>query len=150
MAVELIDIFIKIVEGINNKHSMDRIIEEVNRSRKINHSTIAAIYSWIFEKLNRDIAELESSPVSDSLRILSQDEIEVLGADNYNYILHLYNIGLLNNSDIEKIVNQALSFQEEEFQLEQLNIIILSIFLESNADLPPGSRLLLYSSDTIN
>jgi uncharacterized protein Smg (DUF494 family) len=151
MTIELIDIFIKIVEGINHKHPMDKIIEDVNRTRKVNKNIIAAIYSWIYEKLNRDIAaKLEENPVSEGIRILSLDEQEFFGAENYNYVLHLYNLGLLNSSDIEKIMDQALNIQDDELQFEQLNLIILSIFLESNADLPPGSRFLLYSSDTIN
>jgi uncharacterized protein Smg (DUF494 family) len=149
MTIDLIEILVKIVEGINNKHSIDKILKEVNRTRKVNKNLIAAIYSWIFEKLTRDIAE-KNDVITDSIRILSAEEIEIIGAENHNYVLHLYNLGLLNNTDIDKILEQALTFQEGELQFEQLNLIILSIFLETNSDLPPGSRLLLYSSDTIN
>jgi uncharacterized protein Smg (DUF494 family) len=149
MTVDLIDILVKVVEGINNKHSIDKILEDVNRTRKVNKNLIAAIYSWIFEKLTRDIADRADNQTN-SIRLISAEEVDILGFENHNYILHLYNLGLINNSDIDKILEQALTFQEGELQFEQLNLIILSIFLETNSDLPPGSRLLLYSSDTIN
>jgi uncharacterized protein Smg (DUF494 family) len=151
MTTDLIEILVKIVEGIHNNHSIEKILESVNRTRKVNKNLIAAIYSWIFEKITRDIEDkLEQDPVSEGFRILSEDEIDSIGLENYNYILHLYNLGLLNNADIEKILEQALSIPAGELQFEQLNFMILAIFLEANADLPPGSRLLLYSSDTIN
>jgi uncharacterized protein Smg (DUF494 family) len=152
MTTDLIDILLKIVEGINNNQSVDKILENINKSRKVNKNIIAAIYSWIFEKISRDIADNESSASGSSvgMRILSEEEKDILGVDNYNYILHLSNLGLLNNSDIENILDQALNYSEGELDQDQLNLMVLSIFLEGNSNLPPGSRLLLYSSDTIN
>jgi uncharacterized protein Smg (DUF494 family) len=151
MNTELIDILVEIVEGIHNKQSIERILKRINKTRKVNKNLIAAIYSWIFDKITKDIAEkMDGKSASGGMRLLSNQEMDIIGVENYNYILHLYNMGLLNNADLEKIMDQALTFQDGELKTDEINYLILSIFLESDSELPPGSRFLLYSSDTIN
>jgi uncharacterized protein Smg (DUF494 family) len=151
MNTDLVNILVEIVEGIHNKHSIKKILKNINKTRKVNKNLIAAIYSWIFDKITKDIADkLEGNPASAGIRLLSVEEMDIIGVENYNYILHLYNMGLLNNTDLEKILDQALTFQEGELVMDEINYLILSIFLESDSELPPGSRFLLYSSDTIN
>jgi uncharacterized protein Smg (DUF494 family) len=150
MTTDLIEILVKVVEGIHNKHSIEKIHKDVNKTRKVNKNIIAAVYSWIFDKITKDITEKLDDDSSAGIRLLSDEEMQSIGVENYNFVLHLYNLGLLNNTDIEKIVEHALTFQEGELRFEELNVIILSIFLETNSELPPGSRFLLYSSDTIN
>jgi uncharacterized protein Smg (DUF494 family) len=151
MNTEIIDILVEIVEGIHNKQSINRVLKNIKKTRKVNNNLIAAIYSWIFDKITKDIADrLDGDPAFSGVRLLSAEELEIIGIDNYNYLLHLFNMGLLNNSDLEKILDQAITFQEGELTMDEINFLILSIFLDSNSVLPPGSRFLLYSSDTIN
>lgn len=151
MNTEIIEILVKIVEGINNNYSFEKILDNVKQIKIVNRNLIAAIYSWIFEKISRDIEEKpEKELLTNGLRFLSDEEKDIIGIDNFNYILHLYNLSLLNNSDVERIIEQAVTFSEGEFDSDKLNLMLLSIFLDTNSELPPGSRILLYSSDTIN
>jgi len=151
MTTDLIDILVKIVEGMNNNYSIDRIVKNLNRDKKVNKNLVAAIYSWIFDKIHRDLYRtVVGDDSAEGIRFLSEEEKDILGIENSNYILHLYNLRLLNNSDIDRLIEQAQKYAEGELDFEQLNIMILAIFLETNSELPPGSRLLLYSSDTIN
>ncbi len=83
-------------------------------------------------------------------RILSNEENSLMGIDNFNYLLHLNNIGLLTNLDLEIIIEELKLFPRELINTESINVIIISLFLEVNTLTLPGSRLLLYSSDTIN
>jgi len=147
MKTDIIYALVKIAEGIHDSKSVEKALEKISINEKLSKNLIAAIYSWIFEKSNRDASEKNYVA---KILILSADELEQIGIENYNYILHLYNIGLLDISDIEKIIEQALVYPEGELDDEQLNLMVLSLFLETNSNLPPGSRFLLYSSDTIN
>ncbi|HEY6906131.1 MAG TPA: hypothetical protein VI230_01600, partial [Ignavibacteriaceae bacterium] len=69
---------------------------------------------------------------------------------DFNYLLHLNNIGLLTNPDLEIIIEELKLFPRELINTESINVIIISLFLEVNTLTLPGSRLVLYSSDTIN
>lgn len=148
MTSELINILVKLAEEINNRKSIEKVLEKISHDSKVSKNLLAALYSWIFDKINRDSEE--QIYFGKGTRILSEDEIEQIGIQNYSYILHLYNLGLLDYSDLEKIIGQALVYPEGELDDEQINLLVLSIFLETNINLPPGSRFLLYSSDTIN
>jgi uncharacterized protein Smg (DUF494 family) len=113
---------------------------------------IAAAYSWIYEKKLRELylSKALNRQSSKSLRVLSENELYIIGLKNYDYILHFYNIGLVNNSEIEMIIDNIMTFPEEIRTKESINLLILSVILDIDRVSLPGSRYTLYSSDTIN
>jgi uncharacterized protein Smg (DUF494 family) len=152
MTGDLVEILEKLVQAINNDYSFEEVELFINFEDKVNKTVIAAAYSWIYEKLLREYyqkKELKSDP-SKSVRILSEEEISAIGLHNYDYILHFYNIGLINNNEFDMIIDQIKLFPEESRSIENLNMLILSVFLDLDDISTPGSRYLLYSSDTIN
>ena len=84
------------------------------------------------------------------MRILTNEEQRKIGLKNYNYLLHLYNIGLLTNDDFEEIMEELKLFPEDAIETERINFLILSTFLDLDKLNLPGSRHLLYSTDKIN
>jgi uncharacterized protein Smg (DUF494 family) len=152
MTGELVEILEKLVQAINNDYSFEEVELFINFEDKVNKTVIAAAYSWIYEKLLREYYqknELKTN-TSKSVRILSEEEISTIGLHNYDYILHFYNIGLINNNEFDMIIDQIKLFPEESRSIENLNMLILSVFLDLDDISTPGSRYLLYSSDTIN
>jgi uncharacterized protein Smg (DUF494 family) len=152
MTEDLVEILEKIVLAINNDYSFEEVELFINFEDKANKTVIAAAYSWIYEKLLREYYQKKTlkENTSKSVRIFSEEEISSIGLHNYNYILHFYNIGLINNNDMDMILDQIKLFPEESRSIENLNILILSVFLDLDDISTPGSRYLLYSSDTIN
>ncbi|HVO75972.1 MAG TPA: DUF494 family protein [Ignavibacteriaceae bacterium] len=151
MTANIIEVLAKLAEGMNKKVSPEDLAEDFSRENKYKINLIAAAYSWIYEKIARDMIEnkLHKRTPSMGLRILSEKEIMILGKENYNYLLYFYNKGLLNNNDIDIIVEEAGYF-EGNISREELNVLILSLFLNLDHFILPGSRLMLHSSDTIN
>ncbi len=152
MTGELVEILEKLVQAINNDYSFEEVELFINFEDKVNKTVIAAAYSWIYEKLLREYYQKKElkSDSSKSVRILSEEEISTIGLHNYDYILHFYNIGLINNNEFDMIIDQIKLFPEESRSIENLNMLILSVFLDLDDISTPGSRYLLYSSDTIN
>jgi len=115
MTGELVEILEKIVQAINNDYSFEEVELYINFEDKVNKTVIAAAYSWIYEKLLREYyqrKELKTN-TSKSLRILSEEEISAIGLQNYDYILHFYNIGLINNNEFDMLLDQIKLFLEE-------------------------------------
>jgi uncharacterized protein Smg (DUF494 family) len=151
MTATIIEVLAKLAEGMNKKVSPEELAEIFNREKKYNKNLIAAAYSWIYEKIARDIIDnkMHQQIPSRGFRILSEKELLLLGKENYNYLLYFYNKGLLNDNDMDIIIEEAEYF-EDNISREELNILILSLFLNLDHFILPGSRLLLHSSDRIN
>lgn len=145
----------KVLEEIVNKldsESAEKTFNRLNRKYKYEKSAVAAAYSWIYDKLISDKygKDFHFPADNESFRVFSKEEINTIGLQNYNYLLHFYNKGILTNKDLELILEQIKLFDSEEITIEQITIIILSLFLELNNYTLPGSRSILYSSDLIN
>jgi uncharacterized protein Smg (DUF494 family) len=152
MITEIIEVLAKITEMDKNNIPEEEAAETIQRESKYNKNTIAAAYSWLHEKNRQDLnyKALKNNNESKSIRMLSNDEVRQVGIRNYEYLLHLYNIGLLTNNDFEEIMDELELFPEESVKTENINILILSKFLDLDKWSLPGSRHLLYSTDNIN
>jgi uncharacterized protein Smg (DUF494 family) len=152
MSWEIVKVLETIVQAINENYSFEDVERSFHLESKKEITLIAAAYSWIYEKKLRELylSKALNQQVSKSLRVLSENELYVIGLKNYNYILRFYNIGLLKNSDIEVIIDNIMTFPEEIKTKENINLLILSIILDIDRVSLPGSRYTLYSSDTIN
>lgn len=151
MVMEIVNLLKDIFEQLDSTTSLDKAIDDLTIKKRYNKNTLAAAFSWIYEKTIRDISESSGhTEVFKGKRIFTEEEKILIGKKNYNYLLHLNNIGLLTNPDLEIIIEELKLFPRELINTESINVIIISLFLEVNTLTLPGSRLLLYSSDTIN
>lgn len=152
MVTEIVEVLAKITEMMKNKTTAEDVVETITRESNYNKNVVAAAYSWIYEKINRNkfIDNSGRPNASKSLRTLSSEEALQIGPKNYNYLLHFYNIGLLTTGDLETIIDDLKLFPEGTIDPDQINLLLLSLFLDMDNLTLPGSRMLLYSSDTIN
>jgi uncharacterized protein Smg (DUF494 family) len=152
MGTEIVNLLTDIFENLDNTRSLDKAMDDISINKRYNENTLATAFSWIYEKTIRDIAESAEryELVTRGKRIFSEEEKSIMEIKDFNYLLHLINIGLLTNSDLEIIIEELKLFPRELINTESINVIIISLFLEVNTLTLPGSRLVLYSSDTIN
>ncbi len=152
MLTEIVNLLADIFENLDKTNSLDQAIDEMKIDNRYNKNILATAFSWIYEKKIRDLGEEAEHEelITKGKRIFSEEERSFIGINNFNYLLHLNNIGLLTNLDLEIIIEELKLFPHELINSESINVIIISLFLEVNTLTLPGSRLLLYSSDTIN
>lgn len=152
MSNKIIEVMARILEGLKNNSSFDEVNKMLNKDKKLDKQTVSAAFSWILEKI---LIENSSKKVTDDIdlqgiRFLTEEEIDVLGHENYGYLLHLSNLGLLDSFEIDFILNQIFFFPEKSITKEEINWIVLFALVGYNDTLLPGSRVMLFSSDTIN
>ncbi len=152
MSSEIVKVLENIAQAIDKDYSFEEVEKTIQKGNKLGRGALAAAYSWIYEKKLREMYRLKEMEPDSSKgsRIFSEEEVSTIGLNNYNYILHLRNIGLLTNSELELIIDQINMFPEDERTIDNINLFVLSIFLDLDRTTTPGSRYLLYSSDTIN
>jgi uncharacterized protein Smg (DUF494 family) len=152
MSSKIVKVLETIVEAIKENYTFEEMERTVCIENKKNTTLIATAYSWIYEKKLRELFQPKTlnRQTSKSFRVLSENETYKIGLQNYDYLLHFFNIGLLNNSDIEMILEDIVKFPENNRNKESINLLILSVILDIDRVSLPGSRYTLYSSDIIN
>lgn len=151
MTAKIVEVLALILDGINNDLSLEEVNYSLSEGNKYDKQTLSAAFSLVYDKMlsNKVRGKAKKEKVR-RLRAFTEEEKDLLGIDNLNYIIHLMNVGLLESYDIEMLLEQLLMFPEDKISKEDINWIILVSLVEFNSKILPGSRILLYSSDTIN
>ncbi|MCF8260409.1 MAG: DUF494 family protein [Melioribacteraceae bacterium] len=151
MTGKIVEVIAIILDGLNKKIPMEEVTESINNNHQYDKQTVSAAFSLVFDKVlnDRSKRKIESDKKS-SCRFLTEDEKEVIGVENYNYVLHLQNIGLMDSVDFELFVDQIMMYPNEILTKDDINWIILISLVDLEVDIMPGSRILLFSTDTIN
>jgi uncharacterized protein Smg (DUF494 family) len=151
MITKIVEVIALILDNLNKDYSFDEVNKLLD-NKDYDRQTVSAAYSLLFDKvLNSKISKLNKSNYKHkAFRVLSNEEIDLIGLENYNYILNLMNIGLIDDTDIEFILEHASNLNGRLISKDDINWIVFISLVDLNAGLLPGSRVLLYSSDTIN
>jgi uncharacterized protein Smg (DUF494 family) len=152
MVSEIVDVIVRVFEGIKKENTLLEVEKLLPAGVIYHKNIIPAAYSWIYDKSVRDnLRNKEFSTSAESgFRILSNEEKSMFGEDIEKYLMQLYSIGLLKSNDIDKIVEQVQLFPDNAKSLDNINLLILSLFFDTEKKSLPGSRYILYSSDTVN
>ncbi|MFA7420615.1 MAG: DUF494 family protein [Melioribacteraceae bacterium] len=152
MTSKIVDVLAKILEGLSNNASIEEVSKRLINSKKYDEKLLSAAFSLVYDKilLRTSVKKLDTQFGQKSTRFLSEDEISFIGVENYNYLLHLMNVGLIDSSNLEAILSQISLFPELRVTRKEINWIILLSLVDFDSELLPGSRFLLYSSDTVN
>jgi uncharacterized protein Smg (DUF494 family) len=145
MISDIVNVLAELVERMK-KSAINGDFETLLQ-KKYDKKIVAAAYSWIYEKNTRPG---KSDDFSHKVRILSEDEIDFISLENYNHLLHFFNIGLINSYEFNSIIEKILLLPDDHVNIDNINILILALYLDTDDIALPGSRILLNSSDTIN
>ncbi len=153
MTEKIVEVLAEILERLKKNSSLEEVNKVLSKNKRFDEQTLSAAFSLVFDKvLTQRIVKgsKKNNPNKSNFRLLTDEEKEVIGIENYNYILHLYNVGLLDYLDFEMILEQIMLFPSESITKDDINWTIFISLVDFNAEILPGSRLLLYSSDNIN
>ncbi len=152
MTAKIVEVLAKILEGLKENYSIEEITLLINKNNEFDTQTVSAALGLVFDKFltNRLEIHKDGKTVSKSFRVLNNDEVNIIGTENTKYIQHLVNVGLLDPLDVELLVEQMTMFPDEKISKDDINWIILFSLVDFDSEILPGSRVLLYSSDTIN
>jgi uncharacterized protein Smg (DUF494 family) len=151
MVSKIVDVVKEIAERIQKDHSFEVALNSFSKEKKYDKKLVAAAYSWIHEKMISNILKQNAANKSEkAFRVLSEQELSTIGLENYNYLLHFYNLGLLTEMDINSIIEILNLFSFQTVNIDVLNLLILTQLTSIEKNNLPGSRFSLYHSDTIN
>jgi len=152
MTSKIVEVLAKILEGLGNNYSIEEVNRSLMKNKQFDKQTLGIAFSLIYDKvLSKKMPEKDKEMKKKrGIRFLSDSEKGTLGIDNYNYLIHLMNVGLLEMDNLEIILDQITIFPESTVTRREINWVILLALVEFDSEILPGSRMLLYSSDTVN
>ncbi|MEE9430160.1 MAG: DUF494 family protein [Melioribacteraceae bacterium] len=152
MTAKIVEVLAKILEGLGNNYSLEEVTTLLKSNKEYDEQIVSAAFSLVFDKVLANKMGIKKNRNSNkkNFRILSSEEVSLVGIQNYNYIQHLVNIGLLDSMDVESIVDQVTAMPYEDLSKDDINWMILYPLVDIESEILPGSRVILYSSDRIN
>ncbi len=151
MTAKIVEVIARILDGLNKNVSIEEVNDQLDTDKEFDKQTVSAAFSLVYDKvLTSKAVKEKTNTLNQNIRLLTDEEKDVLGIDNYDYLLKLWKIGLVDSADLEIILEQLMLFPNDSITREDINWIILVSLVEFNSKILPGSRILLYSSDTIN
>ena len=150
MNTKVVEVLAQILDGLNKNYSLEDVNSRITDENRFDKQTVSAAFSLVYDKILNNSGEKIIDDKNRNIRILNEEEIESIGIEYYNYLMHLQNIQLLDSDDIEMLLEQILLFPNQTLSFEDINWMILVSLVEFNTKILPGSRVILYATDKIN
>lgn len=151
MTIKIVEVLTQILDGMNRDIPIEKINHDLSGKPDIDQATLSVAYSLLYDHfISVDKPLKKGKKPNRKNRILNNQENDALGAENYNYLLHLLNVGMIDEYTFESILEQASIIPGEKITKDDIDWMILISLLEIDSGILPGSRVLLYSSDVIN
>ena len=147
MKAKIVEILQIILEEMHESRSLEDI--NLSLAKEMDKDAVNVAFSLLFDKIIYKREYMESGNNNSSFRVATEEEILNMGVDNYNYLLYLFNLGIFDNEDFNVIMEQIDFYPRSVLTREDINLIVLFSLMD-DAEMIPGSRFFLNTSDKIN
>ena len=147
MKAKIVEILQIILEEMHESKSLEDI--NLSLAKEMDKDAVNVAFSLLFDKIIYKREYMESGDNNSSFRVATEEEILNMGVDNYNYLLYLFNLGIFDNEDFNVIMEQIDFYPRSVLTREDINLIVLFSLMD-DAEMIPGSRFFLNTSDKIN
>lgn len=87
-------------------------------------SEISSAYSWFLDELQKEGGKIDTSPrMTESVRVLSAEEMENFSPDAIGFLMQLVQMQLLRQSQFENIVERSFLVGPEQIDLTTAKVI---------------------------
>jgi len=84
-------------------------------------------FSWIFNHLQRSSKGQEDDASLQDLGEFPELEKLVISSEAYGYLIHLIQLGIIGDQDLELFIERALAYGKDDISVDDLKSIIASI-----------------------
>ncbi len=151
MKERVVEILMYLMSEIEaNKRLSDVDLEDLT-SRGYTPSEISAAFSWLYDTLPVEDGKivLQARPSHSSRRQLHHAEKMLLSTNAQGYLMQLYELGLLDASDFENVIERAMLSGVENLSVQEIQEIAAAvIFAKPRRD--KGGHSLLNNNETIH
>ncbi|MBC8484872.1 MAG: DUF494 family protein [Bacteroidetes bacterium] len=151
MQEKIIEIIVYILSEIKNRKQIGDI--DLKKLAKIGYteSEINTAFAWIYSRINQGENIFKGKKrLSKSKRFFHDIEKDILTTDAMGYLISLFELGLLSDTDDELIFDKIFYSGFEIIGKAELKILLASIILDLDNKSDKLDRLVLQNNDTIH
>ena len=148
MQERIVEIILFLVNELRSNKRLNDVDVSLLTRDGYTQSEISSAFSWLFERLasGRSITEANNGSVM-SHRILNDAEKMIVGSQAYGYLIQCQQLGILNNSDVETIVEKIVMAGFSSVGLPEMKSFVAGYLF----DMDNGSgQISLGTNDTIH
>jgi uncharacterized protein Smg (DUF494 family) len=148
MQERIVEIILFLVNELrSNKRLNDVDVSSLTRDG-YTQSEISSAFSWLFERLSSGKSVIEAtSGAFASHRILNDAEKMIVGSQAYGYLIQCRQLGLLNNSDVEVIIEKIMMAGFTSVGLPEMKSFVAGYLFDMDSN---SGQISLSTNDTIH
>ncbi len=155
MNERVVEILIFIMSEIRSNRKVSGKLDILSKSliqQGYTESEISSDFTWLLDRLKTDseeVVEQKNPSLKSSFRHLHEIERSIIAVEAYGYIIQLKELGIIDESDVEQILERAMMMGASEITMGDIKSIVASMLLNYNA-LTDGSCFLFEENPTIH
>ena len=155
MNERVVEILIFIMSEIRSNRKVSGKLDILSKSliqQGYTESEISSAFTWLLDRLKNDseeVVEQKNPLLKSSFRHLHEIERSIIAVEAYGYIIQLKELGIIDESDVEQILERAMMMGASEITTGDIKSIVASMLLNYNA-LTDGSCFLFEENPTIH
>jgi uncharacterized protein Smg (DUF494 family) len=147
MQAKVIDLIIKMVRMIQLGQNIKDIKPE--DFTPYSKSEVSAAYSWVIQKVEDNSLAKQDKRNKNNARVLHAAERMIISTEAQGYLIELYNMGVINFSQMENIIEQTMINNFEKVTLEKIKSMVSNeLFGDSKKQNLGG--MYLHGTESIN
>lgn len=84
-------------------------------------------FDWLEGLADQQASRLENPQTDHAIRVFSKEELEVLDTEGRGFILFLEQMGILNPTNREHVIDRVMALKSEDFDIDQLKWVVLMV-----------------------
>ena len=148
---KIIEIIVYLLTELKKNKQLSDV--DTSKLQKLGYTPneINTAFSWVYSKLyaGEKVFSGESKETK-SQRFLHDVEQNVISPEAFGYLIQLNELGLINNSDIDLIIDKVMVSSYNKVDLPDMKMIIASYLLDIEEMNDSNRRMMINTNDTIH
>jgi uncharacterized protein Smg (DUF494 family) len=153
MQEKIVEIILHLITGIRDHKNVEESVIKKLVDKGYTQTEISAAFSWIYDKIQFGesiLADTNQKAASHSYRVFHEAEKMVFTPEARGYLIQCYELGLIDEWDIEFIIDRSTFSGFSKIGLDEIKSFVASAVFNYDDSDRIGSRLMLSSKDTIH
>ncbi len=152
MNERLVEILIYIMSEMRRDQSVSKNLDLLSKSllkEGYSESEISSAFTWLLDRLSDDseeILERREPALNGSFRHLHEIEKSIISVEAYGYIIQLKELGLINESDFEQVIERALMLGIPTVTIDDMKSIVAAMLFTTEGGIDGG--FFMFDDDT--
>lgn len=148
---KIIEIIVYLLNELRNNKQLGEV--DLENLTKLGYSAneINTAFSWVYSKIHAGESIFKSEIKGHkSFRILHELEKNVISPEAYGYLIQLHELGLINDSDIEVIIERVMLSSYSKVDAPDMKAYVAAFLLGVDDMTNNNRRIMINTDNTIN